>query len=192
MTDHPRIPEPLPPAQQRARRSRQRATIRESQQARMLPSPAPAPRPAGVQPAGKRFELEDVQRVPVTVSAQARALIDASTSQGRLLPQALSEHFAEAGNIASVDVDAVLKSQHFAVYSHERDTVLGGPEPWLLVITAHHRSGSSEHDHTWHINASDLADLHPLTKMPLFQAALAAQELWRLYPHKHVPVRDER
>jgi hypothetical protein len=128
-----------------------------------------------------------VRRVPVTISPQARALIDASTSQGRLFPQALAEHFADAGNIASVTIDAVLKSRHFSVSPDERDGILGGPEPWLLVVTAHHRSGCPEHAHTWHVNASDLADLHPLTKAPLFQAALAAQELWRLYPHKHVP-----
>jgi len=159
--------------------------IRESQAKHLLPNPAPAPQP-GRAPAGKRFTLADVRRVQVDVTAAAHGRIVASTQQGRLFPQALAEHFGAAGNVRKVTIDALPKSAFFPIAPDERDPLTGG-EPMLLVITVTHANHPDVPEHTWYVNAADLSDLHPRTHEPLFQAAQAAQELHRLYPHRDIP-----
>jgi len=181
--DMPR-PEPLSPAQQRAARARKNQVIREGQAKHLLPATPPTPRPV---PARKRFDLADVKRIPVDVTPAAHERIHASTQQGRLFPQALSEHFGAAGNVARMHVDVQPKSRYFPIGTDERDPVTGG-EPVLLVITATHANHPDVPEHVWYLNAADLCDLHPRTHEPLFQAVPAAQELHRLYPHRDVPV----
>lgn len=194
----PTTPEPLTPAQQRARRIQHNAVIVRGQRQKQLPTPAPAPLPPGRQPAGRRMALEDVtaQRIPVLVSDAARAILDTSSSEARLFPQALAEHFgavgasAGDGRITRIEIDAVPKSAHFAVAPQEMHPITGA-EPQLLIIHAVHaderynprRCGADR----WLINAADLSALHRETHYVQFQAALTAQELVRLYPHKDKP-----
>lgn len=180
-------PTPLTPAQQRARRAEQRAFIRREQEAGRLPVAPPHLRPfrrdgeRGA-PAGKRFHAYELRRVPVELSDDARRLILASSAQGRLLPQALSELLGTHSAIARVRVAVEEKSRRFIVHPAEVHPPTGGP-PLLLAIVAEHVSDDARLAHEWLINAADLSDLHPRTHQPLFNPALMAQELLRLYPH---------
>src|SRR5487761_2321907 len=128
----PTPPTPLTPPQQRARRAAHHAFLAQEQQAGRLPRPparssrhvpalppaSPSPTPpasqrvsrAGGAPAGKRFHAHELRRLSVSVTPTARALIDASSAQGRLLPQALAEVFGEHPELVTVSVDAVEKA----------------------------------------------------------------------------------
>lgn len=211
----PTPPTPLTPPQQRARRAAHHAFLAQEQQAGRLPRPqarpqearparrvpalppaSPTPTPpasqrvsrAGGAPAGKRFHAHEVRRLLVSVTPLARALMDASSAQGRLLPQALAEVFGEHPDLARVHVDAVEKAQHFTVHPAERPHItsgIGGSvrslPPHVLRIDVTHTSGRDELAHGWFINAHALSDLHPQTRLPRFVAERAARELLRLY-----------
>lgn len=128
----------------------------------------------------KRFEAHEVARIPVEVSAAAHALIVHSSTQGRLLPQAIAEGFATLPGIERVRLDAVPKAQHFPVtimdYHHTRDR-----EPMLLVIMAQHCCDAAR-SYTWHINAHDLEQVHAHAGgMGAFEARTLVSELLRSY-----------
>lgn len=53
----------------------------------------------------KRFEVHDIRRIPVSLTASAKAIIDQSTRQGRIFPQALSEFFGTLPQVERVEVD---------------------------------------------------------------------------------------
>ena len=219
----PTPPPPLTPSQQRARRAAHHAFLMQEQQAGRLPrpqvqrpsrrvppalpptlppaTPTPTAPPAsqrvsraGGAPAGKRFHAHELRRVPVEVTPTARALIDASSAQGRLLPQALAEVFGEHPDLVSVCIDAVEKARHFAVDASAPGRLtrgiggvggVGGAldtlPPHVLRIDVTHVSAREELAHGWFINAHALSDLHPQTRLPRFVAERAARELLRLY-----------
>src|SRR5487761_2663280 len=192
----PTPPTPLTPPQQRARRAAHHTFLAQEQQAGRLPRPparssrhvpalppaSPSPTPpasqrvsrAGGAPAGKRFHAHELRRVPVEVTPTARALIDASSAQGRLLPQALAEVFGEHPDLVSVCIDAVEKARHFAVDASAPGRLtrgiggvggVGGAldtlPPHVLRIDVTHVSAREELAHGWFINAHALSDLHP-------------------------------
>ncbi|MBF6588926.1 MAG: hypothetical protein IVW57_00160 [Ktedonobacterales bacterium] len=190
LTPAPLTPAPLTPAQQRAERTRHRDAVRSAQERGLVPRQSAMQRVWGA-PAGKQCTLEEVtvRRVPVTVTPAAHALILASTSEGRIFPQALSEHFGANGNVRQVIVDAVRKDAHFRVGPEECHPITREPGgAMLLTVTIKHAGHPNVEPHTLYMNASDLCDLHPITHLPLFRAALTAREHYRLWPHKHVPV----
>lgn len=126
----------------------------------------------------KRFHLEDVQRIPVTLTDTARDAILASSHQGRLWPQALSELCAERGCIACVSIDVVCKSAFHPVSPTELHPVTG-EEPLLFYVVATH-AVTGVPDYTWLINVSDLSQVYPRGD---FQAVTSVQEMLRLYPY---------
>jgi len=117
------------------------------------------PAPSGT----KRFEVHDMRRIPVVVSEQAREIIDGSTQQGRLLPQALSEFFGTLPDAEQVEVNLV------------KDTVFGE----RLAIHVKHGNNEDKH-HRFFIAKSDLFDVHSHPALG-FGAARTADELLRLY-----------
>src|SRR5487761_2320025 len=192
----PTPPTPLTPPQQRARRAAHHAFLAQEQQAGRLPRPparssrhvpalppaSPSPTPpasqrvsrAGGAPAGKRFHAHELRRLSVSVTPTARALIDASSAQGRLLPQALAEVFGEHPDLVTVSVDAVEKAQHFIVHPAERTHITSGSGGSVRTLPPHVLRINVTH-------ASALSDLHPQTHLPRFVAERAARELLRLY-----------
>jgi hypothetical protein len=53
----------------------------------------------------KRFEVHDMRRIPVALSASAKEVIDKATRQGRIFPQALSEFFGTLPQVERIEVD---------------------------------------------------------------------------------------
>jgi hypothetical protein len=115
------------------------------------------------------------------MSVTARAIIGASSAQGRLFPQALSELLGTHPQIGRIQIDAESKAQRFTVHPSERHPVTGAV-PTLLRIEAIPVDDAIP-IYTWLINAETLSDLHPRLHHPLFNAARMAQELLRLYPY---------
>lgn len=203
-TPQPTPPQPdqMSPAQQRAERARQRAFLLQQQQEGAIPIPQPAPpllptvgpRQVQVHPARKQFHAEDLRRMPVEASEAAQAILDASSSQGRIFKQALQEilgaHQDEFGQLERICVDVVPKSTHFAIMAEDLDPTTG-QEPLLMVVRLLHESGQEAHHHQFLINASILSDLHPQTRVPMFSAEIAAKEFLRLYQHQRQMVRHE-
>jgi hypothetical protein len=117
----------------------------------------------------KRFNLEDIKRIPVTLSEQAKAIIDASHAQGRLLPLSLSEHFGILGYVESVGIDAIAKSE---VHPHAEN-----PDDTLLSINVKY---TDDREHQFLIHVDDIQELHGITRIPTVQARHIAEELVRL------------
>ncbi len=116
----------------------------------------------------KRFNLEDVKRIPITLTEEAKAIIDASHQQGRLLPLALSEHFGALGYIESVSIDAIAKSE---VHPHAENL-----DDTLLSIVVKY----TDNEHRFLIHANDINELHQINRVPTVQARHIAEELVRL------------
>jgi hypothetical protein len=144
--------------------------------------PTTPPMPQGT-PAQKRFELADVVRIPVHVTPEAQAMINASSAEGRKLPQALAESFGALRNVARVYLMLVPKSTIHPITQAEKDE-LGGKEPTLLRIVAEHLHPQVP-QYVWHVNARDLAYVHPSGKG--FRAHLLADLLVTQYPYRTHP-----
>lgn len=117
------------------------------------------PRPPGK----KLFEVHELRRIPVEVSAEAKAYLLWSSHGGRLLPQALSEHFGAIPECERVEIDVV-----------ETD------ETKHLTITIYHQT---EAPHTLHVQAPRLIAMNEYN-LPAFVAHHCASELLLAYPHK--------
>lgn len=121
-----------------------------------------------------RFETHHVQRVPVRVSPEAQAIIDKSNHQGRLLPQALAEHFGALGDITEITIELADKLDHFPTTPHITEQ--------LFLITLKHMYTAIE-DHTFYINVHDL-HVRDDNRNVSFRSMSLAAELRRLYPYK--------
>lgn len=124
--------------------------------------------------ATKLFDLADVKRCELLVSSEAQEYINASHAQGRLLPQALQEHFGELEDVASVAIDVAPMQ---AVIPAHTDA-----EGLLLVVTIKHKYNDSK-DIVFYVNAKDIRDLHPRANLPTVEARSVASELVKAYPH---------
>lgn len=126
-------------------------------------------------PSAKLFDLSEVKRCPVTLSEEAKIYINASHYQGRMLPQALSEHFGKIEQVESISID--LAPMQSLVPSHE-DT-----EASVLLIVIRHMYNSDK-DMQFLLNSRDLRDTHQKTLQPTIQARTIVKTLMRNYPHK--------
>jgi hypothetical protein len=119
-----------------------------------------------------RFEVHEIRRVPTEISDKARELIDASSYEGRLLPQALSEFFGSLPDVTGVVIDALPKADFFEVDEDDRDTMLLS----IVIQHAHPRID----DHRILINAAHLQEVAD-QKGQGFEAAATAEEMHRQY-----------
>jgi hypothetical protein len=108
----------------------------------------------------KRFHVEDMRRIPVTISDEAKNIIDRSSYQGRVFTQGLSEFFGTLPDVEQVEIGT------------ERDGD-------LLSIHVKHAEDEDKH-HRFLIRAERL---HQVSEQPGkgFEAATTANELLRLY-----------
>lgn len=101
-----------------------------------------------------------MRRIPVIISASAKEVIDKSTRQGRVFPQALSEFFGTLPDVEQVEVDL--------------------EEPGdRLMIHVKHCEDEDKH-HCFHIEADAITQASQLAGVG-FDAAAMADELHRLY-----------
>jgi len=126
-------------------------------------------------PARAHFSLENVRRIPVTVSEKASSLMIVSSKEGRKFSQALSEILGSIPELDSVQIDAYPRSTDFEIGPEHIDPVTG-EEAHMLYITV--LSGSTEVQQ-WILRASDLTELRG--GKPIFNARETALELARLY-----------
>lgn len=124
----------------------------------------------------KHFELAELRRIPVTVSAAAQAVIDASSDEGRRFPQALADVLGSHAGIARVRVELAPYKEHFPVHPAE------DPEATLLCITAEH-SDAGNAEHRWLLESAVLAQQPMHVHGPGFRAHRGAQDLLHTYPH---------
>lgn len=117
--------------------------------------------PEGTHRASKAFEVHEVRRLPVTMTPTARSAIGASSSQGRLLPQALSEAFGLLDSVASLALDVTEEES-----PHLRITVLPGDTTFTPVSLS--------------LLVADLSVVRE-DRMPAFGALIAAQALVEQY-----------
>jgi len=136
--------------------------------------------PQFIKPSGKLFDLSEVKKCPITLSEEARAYINASHEQGRMLPQALSEHFGALEHVESIALDVVSMQSVAPFHSNS--------EALALVITVKKYNDSNTYAFT--LNAQDLRDLHPVTNQPLVQARRMAEHLKNQYPHNAIGTRE--
>jgi len=135
-------------------------------------------------PGRKRFEAHEVRRIPVSVSESARRCIVRSSSQGRTLPQALSEGFGSLGDVAMVQLDLVPKAAHFPLTILDQQHT-PGRDPDLLVIRAQ-PTDTQQQEQVWYINAHDLEQVHLHSGgLGTFEARHLTSELLRLYRQQH-------
>lgn len=106
----------------------------------------------------KRFHIHEMRRIPVTISASAKEVIDGSTRQGRVLPQALSEFFGTLPDVRRVEVDLV--------------------DDKLTIHVKHAKDGRKHH--RFHLASEDITQTSELAGKG-FDAAKTADELLRLY-----------
>jgi hypothetical protein len=106
----------------------------------------------------KRFHVEHMRRIPVMVSDEAKEVLNASSYQGRVLPQALSEFFGTHPEVYSVEVDL------------EEDR---------LMIHIKHGQHEDKH-HRFFIAVGDLIQTSERPRQG-FEATRTADELLRLY-----------
>ena len=66
-----------------------------------------------------RFDFADIRRVPVTQTDAVKARLIASSHEGRLLPQALSEYFGKVTEVECVELDL----EQVDEYEHLRITI---------------------------------------------------------------------
>jgi len=155
----PTQPDPLTPAQIRARRATHAAIIA----AYGLSGP-----PAMV-PAGCLFLEHEVIRAVVTQTEAARDYLAASSSQGRLFPQALGEAFGALDPDLVIALDVSPRAEHDDI---------DGDTGHILSITISH---NVQQRHTFHTNAGHTQTIHPQTRLPVFSALETAKEIVRLY-----------
>jgi len=106
----------------------------------------------------KRFHVEEMRRIPVRVTDRAKEVLDTSSYQSRILPQALSEFFGVLPDVRMVRVD------------FEGDK---------LVIDVKHAKDGRKHQRFF-IGIEDLAKVSEQPRQG-FEAATTADELQRLY-----------
>lgn len=117
-------------------------------------------------PARKAFDLRDVKRAVVTQTPAAWAYLVASTHQGRILPQALSEIFGAHDDTLTITLDLA---------PHETGHHL------VIMITKAGRA-----PHTFRLNAAHTRHIHPVTRLPSLRALTIAQDLLAQY-HARFP-----
>lgn len=108
----------------------------------------------------KRFHAEHMRRIPVQLSEKAKQIIDLSTHQGRLLPQALAEFFGTLPDVEGIEISTEEKDERF-------------------MIDVKHGHDEEKHCRFF----MSVNDLHQVSEQPRqgFEAARTAQELQRLY-----------
>lgn len=131
-------------------------------------------------PGRKHFETHELRRVPVLLTPEAKAAIDASSHQGRLFPQALSEYFGDIRGVREVRVHIVPRHTHFPHMLAAPSAT--GTEARIVEVQAIHTDGSID-PHTWLLNMHDLEEA-ALGADNGFRAHTMAEELARLYPYK--------
>lgn len=125
----------------------------------------------------KRFALSDVKRCPVTLTEKAKKFINASHAQGRLLPQALQEHFGKLAHVQNVHVDLGNMKDYHPFHEDENAHA-------LLVFVRYMYNGSNK-EHCFHLNAEGhLRGHHETTKLPTVQARHIGMELCRLHLYR--------
>src|SRR5258708_33304510 len=132
-------------------------------------------------PASKAFEPHELRRIPVTLTDAAQQVVLSSSAEGRIFPQALSELFGGVEGVKELQIDAVVRSQHFPS-GPEHFHPITGEEDRMLVIDVVHENGSID-AHRYVLNVRDLQEVHPAGRVG-FTAVATAQELVRLYPHR--------
>jgi len=53
----------------------------------------------------RRFHIHEMRRIPVIVTAKAKEVLDLSSHQSRVLPQALSEFFGTHAGVRRIEID---------------------------------------------------------------------------------------
>lgn len=124
-------------------------------------------------PRTKLFHIEMMRRVPCTHSAEVAKIIGETTQQGRLFPQALSEHFGALSNVQEIIIEQSRKADVLSVPEAIADDVL------LHVIIV----DSEQNREGFYINLSDLNQFHASGRCS-FHAAATASMLVDLYQQR--------
>ena len=117
----------------------------------------------------KLFHIETLRRIPVEQDQHTQNLIGASTYEGRIFPQALSDEFGKFIQVERIVLQAVLKKDHFSVTEKEHDL--------LLQIDI---CSNNALLHRFLLNMADLQHIHR-SGWHSFQAGETAQELARIF-----------
>lgn len=124
--------------------------------------------PIGRRGFSKLFHVETLRRIPVVQNQETRDAIGATTFEGRIFPQALSDEFGKLEQVDSIILTVVGKAKHFATEEDAR----------LLEVDVIGTSGMVEH--RFLVNMSDLEHFHQ-SGWHSFQAGETAKELVRLF-----------
>lgn len=113
----------------------------------------------------RQFDFDTLRRVPVTVSPEARALLDRGTHQTRVFPQALAEFYGELPDVTGISI------------------ALEEGEMALLAVTVQH---TRYEDHLHRLSIEEMMQFHGR-----FRAAHMAEEMRRL-THEHYQRQEQQ
>lgn len=124
--------------------------------------------PVGRPGFSKLFHIETLRRIPVIQDEDTKNAIGATTHEGRIFPQALSDEFGKLNQVDSVLLRVVGKAVHFATEEDER------------IVEVHIQGKEGELLHRFLLNMTDLEHVHA-SGWHSFQAGETAKELVRLF-----------
>lgn len=180
----PEPPPPLSPTQARAARARQVAFITEQVDSGKLPDGhAPGSHAAAWRaPARKRFRVEDLRRLPLDFADVAtRQRVNATSATGRLLPQALQETFGLLPEMERVWLGLAIGPHDPPDSEPSRVDVRVLRRPAVGETLGAPGTTVEAPAGRWYVLLAQMEELHPQTRLPGFNAAIQAQELYRLY-----------
>ena len=119
----------------------------------------------------KMFHVETMRRIPHTMEQDARNAIAATTYEGRLFPQALSDAFGENPHVTRLFLTVRKKIHHFAPSDNDDDDL-------LLIHVFDDRDLADPR--IFFVNMDDLRQ-HHVSGWHCFQAAATAKEIAHLY-----------
>lgn len=121
----------------------------------------------------KTFHIEQMRRIPHEMSPETRHIITASSQEGRLFPQALSDAFGRNEHVTKLAIDIVRKGDHFPFCEDVDDEMFR-----IRVFDDRYETGK---ERIFFVNMHDLRHYDALQRRPVMQAWEAACEVARLY-----------
>lgn len=124
--------------------------------------------PIGFPGRSKLFHVECMRRIPVVQDQETRDVIGATTHEGRMFPQALSDEFGKIDSVVQVALSIRKKADHFNVEPDNENDL-------LIQIAV---KNNTDEEKILFINVSDLLQVGSWHN---FSAHFTACELVRIY-----------